>query len=50
MDGPLGAGKKIKGNLVYQLPNDWKELEIDVDLTALSFSTDGEVKIKLKNK
>ncbi|WMT42856.1 DUF4352 domain-containing protein [Paenibacillus sp. D2_2] len=50
MDGSLAAGKKIKGSLVYELPKDWKELEIDIDLTKLSFSTDGEVKILLQNK
>jgi len=50
MDGALAAGKKIKGNLIYQVPKDWKELEIDVDLTVLSLSNDGEVKIVLQNK
>jgi len=51
LDGNLAAGKKIRGDLMYQLPKDWKELEIDVDLTALSlFSDDGEVKIKLQNQ
>lgn len=50
MDGSLAAGKKIKGSLVYELPKDWKELEIDLDLTKLSLSTDGEVKILLQNE
>lgn len=51
LNGDLAAGKKIRGNLMYQVPTDWKELEIDVDLTALSlFSSDGEIKIKLQNK
>lgn len=49
LDGALAAGKKLKGNLIYEVPKDWKELEIDVDLTKLSFSTDGEVKIHLNN-
>ncbi len=50
MDGALAAGKKIRGKLSYELPKDWKELEIDVDLTKLSlFSKDGEIKILLKN-
>ncbi|MGF7046604.1 hypothetical protein J2T13_001102 [Paenibacillus sp. DS2015] len=50
LDGALAAGKKLKGKLAYELPKDWSELEIDVDLTALSFSSEGEVKIILKNK
>ncbi len=50
MDGALAAGKKIKGKLAYELSTDWKELEIDVDLTLMSLiSTDGEIKIILKN-
>lgn len=50
MDGALAAGKKIKGSLMYEMPKDWKELEIDIDLTVLSFSNDGKVKIVLQNK
>jgi len=50
LDGGLAAGKKIRGALAYELPETWKELEIHVDLTALSFSTDGELKIILQNE
>ena len=50
MDGALAAGKKLKGALAYEVPKDWKELEIDVDLTLLEFSNDGKIKIKLENK
>ncbi|WP_059050865.1 DUF4352 domain-containing protein [Paenibacillus senegalimassiliensis] len=50
MDGSLAAGKKIRGELAYELPVEWKELEIDIDLTALSFSSDGEIKVILQNK
>ena len=50
MDGALAAGKKIRGTLAYQLPQDWKELEINTDLTILSLSSDGEIKIVLQNK
>ncbi|MDH6371714.1 hypothetical protein M2444_003513 [Paenibacillus sp. PastF-3] len=50
MDGALAAGKKIRGKLAYQLPKDWKELEINTDFTVLSFSSDGEIKIVLQNK
>lgn len=48
MDGALAAGKKIKGKLAYEISTEWKELEIDINLTTLTFSTDGEVKILLK--
>jgi hypothetical protein len=50
LDGALAAGKKLRGKLDYQLPKDWKELEVNVDLTKLSFSSDGEIKIILQNK
>lgn len=49
LDGSLAAGKKMRGKLSFELPVDWEELEIDVDLTALSFSTDGEIKVILQN-
>jgi len=50
MDGGLAAGKKLKGALAYELPQNWEELEIHIDLTALSlFSSDGEIKIILQN-
>lgn len=49
MDGALAAGKKIRGALAYELPIDWEELEINIDLTMLSFSNDGMVKIILNN-
>jgi RNA polymerase subunit RPABC4/transcription elongation factor Spt4 len=49
MDGALAEGKKLRGKLAYELPVDWKELEIDVDLTALSLSTDGKLKIIVQN-
>jgi hypothetical protein len=50
VDGALGAGKKLRGKLAYELPKEWKELEIDVDLTAVSFSNDGKIKIILQNQ
>jgi len=50
MDGGLAKGKKLKGSLAYELPKDWKELEIHMDLTLLTLSTDGEIKILLKNE
>jgi len=50
MDGTLGAGKKMRGKLAYELSNDWKELEVDIDLTALSLSTDGKIKISKKDE
>lgn len=48
MDGALAAGKKIKGNLIYQVPKDWKELEIDIDLTVLSLNNEGKLTLFCK--
>ena len=28
LDGSVAAGKKMKGVIGYELPSDWKELEI----------------------
>jgi len=50
MNGGLAAGKKLRGALAYELPKDWGELEILVDLTKMKLSNDGEVKIILQNK
>lgn len=50
MNGKLAAGKKLRGKLSYELPSDWKELEIDIDLTKLSFSSDGELKVLVQNE
>lgn len=50
LDGNLAAGKKLRGKLAYELPIDWKELEINANLTMLTFSTDGEIKIILQNE
>lgn len=49
LDGTLAAGKKIRGKLAYELSKDWKELEVDVDLSELSFTNDEKIKIKLTN-
>jgi hypothetical protein len=50
MDGALAAGKKLRGKLAYELPAGWKELEVDADLTALSFSSEGKLKIIVQNR
>ncbi len=50
MDGGLASGKKLRGALAYELPETWEELEIQVDLTTLSFSADGEIEIILRNE
>lgn len=50
MNGGLAAGKKLRGALAYELPKDWGELEILVDLTKMKLGNDGEVKIILQNK
>ena len=50
MDGSLSAGRTLRGKLSYELPINWEELEIRVDLTSLSFSTQGEFTITLQNQ
>lgn len=47
MDGTVGAGKKMKGSLCYQVPADWKEIQIDVDL---GFSSKDEISIVIVNE
>lgn len=47
MDGTVGAGKKMKGSLCYQIPEGWKELQVDVDL---GFSSKDEITIVIVNE
>lgn len=47
MDGTVGAGKKMKGSLCYQVPEDWKEIQIEVDL---GFSSKDEISIVIVNE
>lgn len=36
LDGSVAAGKKMKGVIGYEVPSDWKELEIQYTLDILS--------------
>lgn len=47
MNGTLASGKKLKGVLCYQVPEDWNELEIAVDL---GYSSKDEITLILNNK
>ena len=38
MNGTIAPGKKVIGALSYQLPQDWVELEINLDANALGFT------------
>lgn len=49
MNGTLAAGKKLRGALIYEVPTDWKELEIQADLAFFSFTDEDKVTILLKN-
>lgn len=40
LDGSVAAGKKMRGTIAYEVPTDWKELEIRVNPDALSFFSD----------
>ncbi|WP_195891792.1 DUF4352 domain-containing protein [Anaeromassilibacillus senegalensis] len=37
LDGSVAAGKKMKGTIAYEVPKDWKEIEIRVNPDVLSF-------------
>ncbi len=47
INGTVGQGKKLRGGLFYQLPTNWSELEINVDL---GFSSKDEISLILKNQ
>ena len=36
LDGTVAAGKKMKGIVAYEVPSDWKELEVHYTLDVLS--------------
>lgn len=37
LDGSVAASKKMKGTIAYEVPKDWKEIEIRVNPDVLSF-------------
>lgn len=37
LDGSVAAGKKMRGTIGYEVPTDWKEIEIRINPDALSF-------------
>ncbi len=47
MDGAIAPGKKLKGSLCYQVPADWSEIEIQIDL---GFSSNNEVTVLIENE
>lgn len=47
MDGTIASGKKLRGSLCYQVPENWSELEINVNLNLFS---DKEVVLLFKNQ
>lgn len=40
LDGSVASGKKMNGVIAYEVPKDWKELELTVDPTVFSFLSD----------
>ena len=46
MNGTIAAGKKLCGSLFYELPINWSELEIHIDL---GYSSKDEIKLLIKN-
>lgn len=47
LDGDIAAGKKMKGAIVYQVPSNWKEIEINV---SPGFWSAKDIKFIAKNK
>ena len=47
LDGSIAAGKKMLGAIVYQVSNDWKEIEINVNP---GFWSAKDIKFVAKNK
>ena len=47
LDGDIAAGKKMEGVIAYQVPTDWKEIEINV---SPSFWSSKDIKFIATNK
>lgn len=47
LDGDIASGKKMKGVIAYQVPKDWKELEVNV---SPGFWSSKDIKFVAKNK
>lgn len=47
LDGNIAPGKKLHGALMYQVPSDWKKLEIQVDL---DLDSQKEVTVLIPNR
>ena len=48
LDGTIAPGKKLRGSLCYQVDQDWKKYEVDVDSQGL-FSSDIKFSATKKN-
>jgi hypothetical protein len=49
LDGKVASGKKMNGVIAYEVPKDWKELEIQIKPDVLSFFS-GKTIFKVANK
>ncbi len=49
MDGTLAAGKKLRGQLAYEVPKGWKEIQIDLDAAIFSFFDSQKITMVFKN-
>ena len=47
LDGDVASGKKMKGAIAYEVPKDWKKLEVNV---KPSFWSSKDIKFIVKNK
>lgn len=47
MDGTVAAGKKLKGAICYQVPNDWNKIEV---ITNFRFNNNDKLTLEFNNQ
>lgn len=47
MDGAVAAGKKLKGAICYQVPNDWNKIEV---ITNFRFNNNDKLTLEFNNQ
>ncbi len=49
MDGTIAAGKKLRGQLAYEVPKGWMKIQIDLDAAAFSFFNNEKITMVFEN-
>lgn len=47
MDGTVAAGKKLKGAICYQVPNNWNKIEV---ITNFRFNNNDKLTLEFNNQ